>query len=376
MTRFFRTRFWRFCLVVAATLTLSVTGCGLIDEALEICREEFSLRYRLRLILNLRSEIDDQLDDERDLPIRLALEDHLKNIFAEFAHDVDLSFYDVDAQGQRLEHRSAIMDAGQATYEIELPPADYRHLALANLMGNQEVKLEEEALRDSARLVQVAGLSLPSHETGLFTARQPITVHRNEDRTFEVNLYMANDAGALVVHRDSCDYQAIRADLLDLADRFRITDSLYSYGSDAVIEADLVDVEPFVAIARQQQGGTKAGEADSTGTPEWKKTPALLCGVGFPSRDQSIPTATVPGTVWRMALYVTLRDGSVTQSVIAIDKPLQAGSVVVIRGWLRADGSFVPGPPPGPGPEPPEDHVVGVSVMLDWQQGMHFEPVL
>ena len=347
-------KFLRHTLVMLAVVVAALSGCGLIDEALEVCREVFSLFYRLRLITNLPEEMDGQLSDERDRPLQLALEDHLKDIFAEYARDVDLSFYATDPAGQRLEHRSAVMNAGQATYEIALPAADYHHLALANLAGNPVVQLTGADLRDETCLQQQAGEVVDSHTTGLFSARLPLSVQRNESRTFDVNLYMVNDAGALVVHRDSCDYVSIRAELLDLASGFRVCDSLYDFSARTSVSARLIDAAPFV----------------EEGRPQWNKLPALLCGVGFPSLDTPVKA---DEAIWRFALYVTLQDGTTTLSLISIGVPLQAGHLKIIRGYLKPDGRFVPGPP---GPEPSKEPVVGVSVQLDWREGMHFEPPL
>ena len=367
---------------MAASLVALATGCGLIDEALEDCKEDFTILYRLRLITNMQTEMDDKLDDERDRPLRLALEDHLKDIFAEFAHDVDLSFYAPDEEGRRLEHRAAIMDAGQATYEIELKAADYYHLALANLEGNRVVKLTDPEMLGTSSLLQVqsAEQTVASHNTGLFSARLPISVHREESQSFEVNLYMANCAAALIVHTDSCAFSAIRAETYDLANGFSVYDSVYSYAVNPYVTSSLIDVEPFVEQVRRA-ARTKGGEVDTSDVPMWTKTPSLFCSVGFPSRDESPAESSVEGRIWRINLYVTLEDGSVTKNVISLGEPLQAAHLKIIRGWLQGDGSFVPGLPPEPGPGPgpgpgPDEMVVGVSVQLDWKEGMHFDPVL
>ena len=103
----------------------------------------------------MQVQLQARLSDKRDEALRRALEGYLKDVFAEYARDVDLSFYDTDEVGQRLEHRTAVMNADQATYEIELPARDYHHLALANIATESQVRLTGDDLRDESQIVQV-----------------------------------------------------------------------------------------------------------------------------------------------------------------------------------------------------------------------------
>ena len=89
---------------------------------------------------------------------------------------------------------------------------------------------------------------------------------------------------------------------------------------------------------------------------------------------------------------MTLQDNTITRSEIYIGKPLQAGHLLIIKGWLMANGGFTGTPEhapynPNPGgpdfpepPEPPEpvndSTVVGVSVALDWKDGITINPSL
>ena len=58
-------------------------------------------------------------------------------------------------------------------------------------------------------------------------------------------------------------------------------------------------------------------------------------------------------------------DGTVTESILYIDRPLQAAQLRIIKARLKADGSLQP-----------ESQEVGVSVTLDWKQGGTYEPEL
>lgn len=342
----------RMILSAVALLATVAGGCALLDEQLENCKETLKITCHLRLFTNVQDQVEARLSDKRDEALRRALEGHLAGIFTEYARDVDLSFYDTDEAGQRQEHRTAVMNADQATYEIELPAREYHHLALANVATEPHVRLTGDELRDESSVVQAASDLLPSQTLGLFSARMPLTVHRDESETFDVNLYMLNSAAALVMHRDSCDYVAASFEILDMADSFRVSDSLYTFAKSTRVLSEEIPV-------------------DTTGTVHWRVEPALFCGVGLPSRDASSTKAEgeTEETLWRFAVNVTLQDGTTTRTVISVATPLEAGRLVILRGWLHGDGSYEP--------EPVPDLILsGMSIMLDWREGPDFNPVL
>lgn len=339
-------------LSAVALLATAAGGCALLDEQLEDCKEEFKMTYHLRLVTNVQIQLQTRLSDKRDDALRRALEAHLGKIFAEYARDVDLSFYNTDEVGQRLEHRTAIMDADQATYEIELPARDYHHLALANVATESHVRLIGDELRDESQIAQGSSDPVPSQTAGLFSARMPITVHRDESETFDVNLYMVNSAAALVLHRDSCDFVTASCEFLGLAEGFRVSDSLFTFTRELRVAAPEIPV-------------------DTTGSEfNWNTTPALFCGVAFPSRDAAPTKADEePETLWKVAVNVTLKDGTTTRTEISVATPLEAGNLVILRGWLHENGGFEPEPVP-------DVMLSGLSVTLDWKEGTKFDPEL
>lgn len=348
-----RCLFLQLSFLLAVALAVTATGgCSLIDERLEDCTEEFKMTYHLRLVTNVEVQLKTRLSDMRDEALRQALEKHLGGVFAEYARDIDLSFYATDEEGRRLEHRTAVMDADQATYEIDLPARDYDHLALANVASEPQVRLTGDDYRDQSLVVQTAAEHVPSQVTGLFSARKSMTVRRDESETFDVNLYMLNSAVAVVLHRDSCDFVTASCELLDLADGFRVSDSVYTF-------------------TRATQVETLSLPVDTVGRGHWNIEPALFCGVALPSRDSVATRADgdEPETLWRAALNVTLQDGSVTRTEIAVASPLLAGNLMVLRGYLHENGGFEP--------EPVPDMVLGgVSVSLNWKNGNQFDPEL
>ena len=65
--------------------------------------------------------------------------------------------------------------------------------------------------------------------------------------------------------------------------------------------------------------------------------------------------------LWEYIAFVTLEDGSVTKTTLTLTEPLLAGELKIIKGRMDAKGIVQP-----------TDMKVGVSVTLDWNQGMEF----
>ena len=108
-----------------------MAGCSVIDDDLSNCptdEAQYQMEYELKLVTNMSIELRTQLNTLEDAGIAQVLRDHLKTIFTDHAHDVDLSFYDTENNQPRLQHDQHIMDANQQSYTINLPKRQYKHL--------------------------------------------------------------------------------------------------------------------------------------------------------------------------------------------------------------------------------------------------------
>ena len=332
-----------------------MAGCSVIDDDLSECgptEEDFELNYELKLVTNMTTELQTQLRTDLELNVRSALEKHLENIFTDFAHDVDLSFYDTEGTKEVLNHVSDVIDANQTTYDLTLPMRQYLHLAVANIADNPVVGLAGEKYSYSSKLQQGAptvsdGLSVgvvSSHNTGLFTARQPMEVLEGVSQTFNVHLYMANSAATLVLNPNGQTFSDIKVYTTGFAESFLISDSTYVFP----------ETSPLI-------------KADKVATDE----DGLLCycSVNFPSRDAAPGLArrrvdTNP-SIWQFKVYLTKPDGKVTETILDIAEPLKAGDLRIIKGSLDEDGAVRP-----------YDSTVGVSVKLNWSEGGTYNPEL
>ena len=338
--------------LAAVALTVLPTGCDFvrITEDLSDCATLFRVKYNVTLRTNLSTQIQTVLRDRFEDEVADLLEDSLKDIFREFAHDVDLSFYTQDDLSYR---ESQIMDAGQATYTLELPVNDYRHLALANLANEEEVGLTQEERLQRSFLSQIVGDTIHGHNTGLFSARQDMNILGNVDQEFDVTLYMVNCASILVIRTDSVGYSQgvayrdCQVYSSDFADGFFVNDSTFTHTTNPTVHDFRVTNPP---VKRE-----------------------VYYAVTFPSCDTAEEAHTLPETradnsqtgandeerIWRKYVYVTLPNGDVTRTVINVREPLQAGQVMIIYAYMRPDGSIY-----SPNVE------VSTSVSLKWNEGI------
>ena len=322
-------------IVWLAALT-TFAGCTLIDEDTSDCVNRYRIDYRLQLGLETRpsEEVNRVLRDAADAAAAAALLDYMGNIFSDVAHDLDLSFYDVQADSARLHREQHLVEAAQASFTIDIPAQRYMHLALANLRDNGIAALSGDDRCRRSRFMQDGAKKIGSQRTGLFTARLPMDLEPSEDQHFSATLYMANSAVALVADTLGSHIRNLDVSATGFADGFDICDSTYRYGAFPVVELDRLDLS----------------------------SPGEICtaAVTFPSR--ATPVSRAEQAYWEFRTVATLPDGSRTQTVLSMADPLPAGGIKVLKVKVLDDGSVAP-----------SDTRVGVSVTLDWSEGYHGE---
>ena len=328
-----------------ASLTVCMMNACRINEDLSVCANKFSITYVVKLVTNMTTELRNVLNQEADEPVARTLYDHLKDIFTDHAHDVNLSFFLTETDSVLKHHEEHIINTNQESFTIELPVEKYMHLSLANIKEQKAVDYVNGTLCHKAALSQHEGSQLPQcHNTGLFTARLPMDVLEDQDQEFFVNLYMANSAVALVVDTLGSHAKDMKVFLDGMADGFLIADSAYTFNRNTLVPAPEVSVP----------GGHQS----------------CYVGVCFPSRDTATRTISADGTsssadgsIWSVKAYVQTADGKTTENILYVRDPLQAGCLKIIKVKLQPNGSFLT-----------VDLNVGLSVTLDWKEGIIFEP--
>ena len=335
-------------------------GCSVIDDDLSECgpvAENYELDYELKLVTNMTTELQTQLVTELEANVASVLKTHLSNIFTDFAHDVDLSFYDTKADSIRLHHDEHIMDANQQSYTLYIPRQKYMHLAVANIVDDPLVDLQYDEHCHTSQIVQTPSSlwnstaqsdTIDSHITGLFTARQLMEMIEGVNQTFNVKLFMANCAAALVLDPRGHAHDNIKVYSSGFATGFNVCDSTYNYtATPPVVRTILLQAEDCEIQA--------------------------YCSVTFPSPESS-DTRSVIETVepfiaepdenglWEFRVYVPQPDGTITETILRVKEPLRAGQFRIIKGWLGEHGEVKTLNPE-----------VGTSVTLDWKDGLVIE---
>ena len=315
-------------------------ACSLIDEDMRDCEADTRIDYELRLVTNMTTELQTQLSQEADAEVAAALEACWKEIFSSRAHDVDLSFYDVAEPMERLHHERHVMDASQTSYTLYIPVRRYMHMAVANLEGSGNVRLEDDGQSTTASLRQQLADTLDSQTKGIFTARLPMDIREGVDQEFDVRLYMANSSAAIVLDTLGSHVKDVRVYGVGFATEFDLADSVYHFPYTPVIRSRKVEV------------GSVPGE------------PLCYTTVTFPSRASRESKADASGALWQLRVYSTMPDGKTAESVVHVTSPLEAGMVKIIKGKIYGNGALVP---------EEGDPSVSVSVVLDWTPGMEHE---
>ena len=325
-------------------------SCSIIDEDREGCDIDFSIHYEVTLKTNLSTQVQTVLRSRFETEVADLLEDSLKNIFREYANDVDLSFY----VGQDIaQHIDTVLGGNQRVYEMELEANNYRHLALANIQEENEVKIQNIAHVNSSQLSQQLGDTIVGHNTGLFSARKDMNVTGTQDQNFDVTLYMVNSASILVVRTDKVAYNDIKVYSTDFADGFLVNDSVFTFNSNPIVRDYRVTSPPV----EREVFYTVTFPSDSTALAAHSHTRAVV------GSDDDQTGADEEERIWRKYIYVTLPNGSITRTVINVREPLRAGEVMIIYAFMREDGSIF-----SPNVE------VTTSVKLDWKPGQVINP--
>lgn len=333
---------------------LLIVSCSAIDEDRDDCGEDsnnFELNYELRLVTNMTTELETELTTSTDVNVASALRQYLSTIFTDFAHDIDLSFYDTQGDFARLQHDQHVMDANQASYTLNLPMRQYMHLAAANLVENIVVNLITDEHCYTAKFRQIDADTLPSHTTGLFSARLQMNVLEGVSQHFNVHLYMANCASALVIDTIGSGIRNMKVYTTGFATGFNLADSTFIYA----------DTPPIV-------------KADAVNTEDNRHE--AFCSVQFPSPEASTTRTVIETTdpfvapaaeqsLWEYRIYATTSDGSTTQTIFHINKPLRAGQLKLLKAKAHPNGAITTG-----------DTSIGVSVTTHWNQGGQYNPEL
>lgn len=338
-----------------------LAGCSAIDENMDDCGEQAQMDYELKLVTNVSTEVQTQLNAVTDIALVASLKEYLQDIFTDFAHDVNLSFYAVGGDMGLLHHDEHVMDDSEHSYTLYIPRQKYMHLAVANIDDDPVVYLDGMESCKTATLRQVEGDTIESHNTGIFTARQYMEMIEGIDQTFNVKLYMANCSAMLAVDPQGHDISKMQVFATGFATAFHIADSVYEFKTPApMIRTRQLDADEnghigFVSVNFPSRESSATQPAPSMG------------GTTRTVIETTDPFIAQPGdeVLCEFHVFVPQPDGTTTRTVLGIREPLRAGQFRIIKARIGEQGVIQPEAP-----------TVGVSVTLDWKSGGTYNPDL
>ena len=349
-------------MIIGLCMLFGMQGCGLfelIDDDLTACGVDYKMALNLELQTSLDLELQTTLYAETDVYTRQVLQQYFQEIFTDHAHDIRVGFFN-QTTDELVHSINEVIDANQSTYTLYLPKDNYYALALANIKENGVIALQNTTYSRMAHLVTASqGDSLPTQRTGLFTVRKDITVLDSIDQQFQLTLHMANASVALVIDTAGVPTTGIHAFVKGTADEFLIRDSIYHFGKPRIIAMDRIipastsqySSPGLGEVAQRSEGYERDMRADSV--PQ--TIPYMLGCTCLPSADQS----DADGAYFFVSVYVSLPDGTTTETVLSVRQQLPAGSLKVIKTQLQPQGEV----------KPISSGEVGVSVTLDWKNG-------
>ena len=327
--------------IVLLILAIATAGCNLIDDDLSVCGADYLINYQMNLVTEVQTTIDEKLSSDIEKPMADALKAWSEPYFEGHAHDLDMSFYSLDGTDELLEHKSDTINAKQKSYTLYIPRKDYRHLAVVNIVENNNVTLMGGQYVSSMRVAQREADTLPSHSTAIYTARLDMYMPQSDSNlTFNVHLYMASSAVAIVqTNRTATPLRMERVLLSGTASDFSINDSTYAFKHNSLIKAEKVVDGCYAMLSLPSR--------DEISSPDGAKAK-------IKAADNSL---------WQLRVYVPTAEGKVTETVLSFPYALQAGKMEIVKIEVQDDGSVVV----------VGNAEVGVSVTLDWKEGNEHE---
>lgn len=330
-------------------------GCSLIDDDLSVCGTDFEMVLEMQLVTDLDLVLETTLSAETDVYTRAVLRNYFSDIFTDHAHDINIGFFSTDDELVYSIHD--VIDATQSTYTFYLPKADYHAIATANLDNNQVVTLRDSADSRMARLETMAADTLPTQRTGLFTVARDIEVIDTADQKINLTLHMASCALALVIDTSAVPVSNIRAHMTNTANELMLRDSLFLHDRPKAVHLEKIEDTAAAAAAAQHYRPNKANLPNlaNIASAEPSRRDFLLGCAAFPTPDDPAKD----GSYYQVKVYVSLPNGTITETVLTPYESLQAGQLKILKLQLQPDGSVLP----------TTSNEVGASVTLEWKNG-------
>lgn len=331
-------------LIVGMVASLGLVSC--IDEDLSECGKDYNINYSVKLHTNMSTEIQTELTTVSEQQVGKQLREVLADVFTDRASDIDLSFFTDD---KRLaQHEQHIINASTAAFTLYLPIRRYENLSIANSAQEPLVAITGDDNLNTLALHQQDTDTIASHRIGLFTARQDIELEER-DQEFHVDLYMQNCASCLVLDPGNTQPESVYGYADGFATDFNVADSTYSFNHTVYVRENLLYNNGLYAL----YAASFPSPDNKNVLPDNNADKAQSSAAASQDDDDAARNA-----LWRIHVYVKLKNGSTTENILYVREPLRAGQLRIIKAKILDNGSITT-----------TTQDVGVSVKLDWKPG-------
>lgn len=316
----------RFILSVlsAAILVFTAGGCTWWDYEGPPCDSNRTVTCRLRMVVNVDSQLLAQLPADRDSVLRMSLSDY----FTRMVHPSSLlswmGFYDMSS-GALSRSCTTVVQSSGSTITLSLPEGDLRLIVCPKVD-----MLGDTTLTSTARLAQIGKDSITGRSDVAYTGR--LNMPDGKD-SYTITLYPA-DAQLAVVAKTDQTIRSVRMSVEGLYTTFLLNDSVYSSQNQRPVSLPLRIAtenngrQVYAATVFPTQGGTRADDSN-----------------------------------WQITVYATTATGSVTRSILTPHPGFKAGEIRIIQVSIGANGAVET-----------TDASVGASITLDWKPGGTYNP--
>lgn len=302
-----------------------MTGsCSWWDYEGPPCDSNRTVTYRLRMVVNVDSQLTVQLPALRDSLLRVSLSDYITRMVHPSNQYLWMGFYDMSSGTLSRSHIATVPASG-STVTLSLPEGDLRQIACTDVD-----MLGDTARIQAASLSQIGGDSITGRSDVVYSGRLDMPDGKD---SYTITLYPV-DAQLAVVANTDLTIKNVRMSVEGLTTRFSLNDSTYNIQNHRPVTLPL-------RIATENNGRQ------------------VYAATVFPTQGET----RAENDNWDITVYATTATGSITRSVLTPHPGLKAGDIRIIQVSIGANGAVET-----------VDASVGASITLDWKPGGTYNP--
>ena len=316
--------------------SLALCVCSCIDEDLSDCGVDYNVEYRMEMTDDADATLRRELYLAEEQEALTALQPVVGAVFTPLAADLGFTFHHTD--GTQAYRQSRIINSASAAFTLYLSAKPYRTLAVANAEAEPVLQGEPSPTAHSWQLTHTRRDTVDSHTRGVFTGVQDIDIPADASQSYVVPLHMRNCGCILLLDHTEAAGAQTAGYLSDMAATLQANDSTFSHADAPLVRMNRLVTNRYTA----------------------------LHGFCFPSQTAPVYTragSDSSGAYWGLRAYVTLTDGTTTENLLYVRRPLHSEELYILKGRIDAEGRITV-----------ESREVGVSVTLNWKEGGTYEP--